>query len=915
MNPERWRKIEQIYFEALELEPARREELLDRYCAEDATLRTEVERLLECRVKAENFIESPAVEVVAKALFSEGAEISPYANRQDDGEKCVEHPAPVGSEFEAPDGRAGSFRSPQSKCAPWWVYAIAAVFLVCAAVRYYACFDHPDTDLGWTMKWAGSSDGLNGISIMAVRPGSMAAKAGVKVQGLPRIIAWLVVLMPGICEALFASIGVTFALVFPRRLFRQRWIIPLFWLPAAMLLPLTLFSSHPPVYSFPRWWPDWYRDAGTLLALSCWFAMAAFLVLNYRSLRSLNERRRIRLLVAGAVITLCALAPVAAARHLPGWTFISRLNSPPYILLTILCFLGTAFPVSVAYAILRHRLFDIRVLIRQGVRCAVARNALLSLVPIVAIVLAADLLLHRSQPLAEILSGRGVLYAVLAGGGLLLHLYRKSWLNALDRHFFREHYNAQQVLRNVIEAVRAAGNFEKVAPRVAQQVESALHPEFAAIWMRRPGESAFSIVNGGDCRVAPIAAGGRLMALVRTMAKPVEIPPDETGWPWRQLPREESDFLRKSRIEWLFPICIGEGNAEALLALGPKRSESPYAQEDQDLLQGITSSLALLLERKPSVVSDSGGLKECPECGTCYDSDSDSCKKEGAALTPILYPRLLARRYRFERRLGRGGMGVVYESFDTELDRHVAIKLVHPALTLSSEAAARFRQEAKVAASLTHPNVVTIYDFGVAEDGRAYLVMELLQGSTLRQELKRVHRLPASRACAILSGVCAAVERAHQRKLLHRDLKPENIFLADTERMVTPKILDFGVVKLLAPSEEETAGDQTEPGRLVGTLKYMSPEELQGEKPDESWDLWALGVVAYEMLTGAHPFTGTTSGEIRRAIIDGRMTPLHIHLPEAPQSLRIFFEKALAADPAERPRSAPQLLSYFMQRL
>ncbi len=193
--------------------------------------------------------------------------------------------------------------------------------------------------------------------------------------------------------------------------------------------------------------------------------------------------------------------------------------------------------------------------------------------------------------------------------------------------------------------------------------------------------------------------------------------------------------------------------------------------------------------------------------------------------------------------------------------------------------------------------------------------MELLSGSTLRQELKKHHRLPVSRASGILTGVCAAVDAAHRRKFLHRDLKPENIFVASSEGMESVKILDFGVAKSLIQSPEGRDANQTEPGRLVGTLKYMSPEELQGERPDISWDLWALAVIAYEMLAGMHPFPGSSSAEVRNAILDGRMTALSEHLPDAPADWQNFFDTALAFDPALRPKSANQLLKDFKQRI
>jgi serine/threonine-protein kinase len=259
-------------------------------------------------------------------------------------------------------------------------------------------------------------------------------------------------------------------------------------------------------------------------------------------------------------------------------------------------------------------------------------------------------------------------------------------------------------------------------------------------------------------------------------------------------------------------------------------------------------------------------------------------------------------------------MGMVYESLDTELRRHVAVKLIRPDLTARPEAVARFKREAQAAASFTHPNVVTVYDFGVAEDQRAYLVMELLQGSTLRQELNRRGRLPPSRASEIFNGVCAAVDAAHRLRLLHRDLKPENIFLSNSETIEVVKILDFGVAKPLVETDS-TRSSQTGPGMLLGTLKYMSPEELRGGKPAESWDLWALAVVAYEMLAGVHPFDDSTPMDIGNRILAGLATPLIAHIPEAPASWQRFFDRALSDNVESRQESSLQFYAEFRENV
>jgi serine/threonine-protein kinase len=224
----------------------------------------------------------------------------------------------------------------------------------------------------------------------------------------------------------------------------------------------------------------------------------------------------------------------------------------------------------------------------------------------------------------------------------------------------------------------------------------------------------------------------------------------------------------------------------------------------------------------------------------------------------------------------------------------------------SGAAAERFRREARAAAGFTHPNVVTVHDFGMSGT-RAFLVMELLQGVSLRQELRRQGRLPPARAREILRGVCAAVEAAHRRQLIHRDLKPENIFLARGESGENAKVLDFGLVKSLSSDSQETA--DTSAGILVGTLRYMSPDQLRGETPAPAWDLWALGVVTYELLTGQHPF-GTGSGsDLHAAVLGGRFTPVTATCPDAPAAWQEFFGRALAVQPTNRLPSAQAFLT------
>jgi tRNA A-37 threonylcarbamoyl transferase component Bud32 len=637
------------------------------------------------------------------------------------------------------------------------------------------------------------------------------------------------------------------------------------------------------------------------------------LVVNYRRLEDVNERRRVRVLVAGSVVGWLGTSPLLAVFYLAPNYAPAFFASPAALVASIL---WLAFPLSFAYAILRHRLFDIRVMIRQGLQYAVARGALVSLVPVLAVVFLLDLVLHGDQPAAAILRARGWVYVGLGALALVAQARQKQWLAALDRRFFRERYDAQRLLREVVEEVREAGSFERVAPRVVARMEVALHPEFVALLVREPREANYRSLAAAPAGQAPplLAADSKLLALIRVLGKPLEVSLSESGWLKQQLPHEETDFLRRSRIDLLVPVAAAPAGKEALLALGPKRSEEPYAREDLDLLVAIAASLGLLLEKPAAApVRLSEAFEECPQCGVCYDTGAGRCAEENANLQVVRLPRLLAERYRIERRLGRGGMGTVYEATDTALERRVAVKVIRDDLVGSAEAAERFQREARAAAGFAHPNVVTVHDFGVTAEARAFLVMELLRGTTLREELRELKRLPGPRVLAILRGVSEAVDAAHRRQLIHRDLKPENIFLARGEMGEITKVLDFGIAKFLPATTQATVDTGT---GVLGTLHYMAPEQLQGEPVHPAWDLWALAVVAYEMLTGVQPFAGgATPADWQVALLAGRFTPVARHLPEAPARWQEFFARAFALERERRPGSARVFFSALEQAL
>ncbi len=700
-----------------------------------------------------------------------------------------------------------------------------------------------------------------------------------------------------------------FFAMFPRRLLTRPWHWLLALAPGfAMLLYQASWFDRPVYFPNLAAGPIPWRlaYAGVAVSLMQGVAGVAILVFNYFRLRDVNEHRKLGVLLLGTAIGWPALLIT---------TVFSQIASRYLLLRTVLAVAGPVlfllFPLAFAYAILRHRLFDIGFIVRQGLQYALARRVVLSMLPATVAVFIADLMLNRDQTIGAILAQRGWPYAAIGILALAALRKRRAWIDAIDRRFFRERYNAQQILREVAEEVRQVPSLDVVASRVVGRLEAALHAEFAALLVRDPGEASYRSLASAPPGVAPpvLEADTKLIGLLRLLGKPLQVSTSDSGW-LQQLPHAETRFLRSARIDLLVPVSFSTTSREALLALGQKRSEEPYASEDQELLLAIASSLAILLER-PAAVPSRSGSAECPQCGGCYESDVDRCPRDATRLTHSAIPRVLANRYRLERRLGRGGMGTVYRAQDTVLDRQVALKLMREDLVSSPEMAERFRREARAAAAITHPNLVTLYDFTIDADNRAFLVMELLTGGTLRQRLREETRLPATIVIEIVRGVCSALAIAHQRGLVHRDLKPENVVLVDDGGREQPKVLDFGLAKFLGSSEAATRATlETGRGMLLGTTPYMSPEQLQGKPVSPQWDLWALAVMVYEMLGGAHPFGDRRSvAALQAAILAGDATPLDVHVPQAPAAWQAFFAETLNADASQRPPSAADFLA------
>ena len=265
--------------------------------------------------------------------------------------------------------------------------------------------------------------------------------------------------------------------------------------------------------------------------------------------------------------------------------------------------------------------------------------------------------------------------------------------------------------------------------------------------------------------------------------------------------------------------------------------------------------------------------------------------------------RILAGKYRLVHQLGKGGMGSVWLAHHLTLQSPVAIKLIEPEISSNPDALARFMREARAAAALRSPHVVQILDHGV-DGATPYIAMELLEGESLAERLRKVGRLSPEDTARIVTHTARAVSRAHEVGVVHRDLKPDNIFLIENEEEELAKVLDFGIAKSTIVGFGVSATPETRTGALMGTLHYMSPEQAEGAKSvDFRADIWAMGVIAFECLVGQRPFVAETLGSLVLEICS-RPMPVPSKLGSVPKGFDAWFAKACARDPAARFASA-----------
>ncbi len=623
--------------------------------------------------------------------------------------------------------------------------------------------------------------------------------------------------------------------------------------------------------------------------------------------------------------------------------FLSAHPRHQFWVVTTLLLPMLSLPVTIPYAVLVHRVLDVRLIARRALQYLLARSMATGLVAVPSVALAVYFYLHRKLSLTQIFMGPRVLLllAAVLVGTAALH-YRNPLLEAIDRRFFREQYDARHILTLLVERIRSIRDSKSLAELVAREIDLALHLERTSLLVL-DARSGFLLDPRN--RVRRLDASSPLALTLSNASVPLEVDLENPHSSLRKLSDKERQWLEDGGFRLLVPIVARDGSLLGLLGLGEKKSGLPFLKEDRQLLHAIASSAAWVLELEvewttaPSHSSQgsmepddptpselpaphaSEVAKECPNCGTLHPSYTVFCSSCSKRLGPSIVPYVLPGKFRFERRIGTGGMGVVYSGFDLALGRWAAIKTLRQ---VSPADVSRLRGEARTAATVSHPHLAPVYGLETWQ-GTPLLIMELLDGGTLAQRILR-EKLEPRETVELGIAIAGALAHLHAADILHRDVKPSNIGYT---RDGVPKLMDFGIARARLEIEEEESElealekedeDATDPMlwtgdggsalparlRFAGTLSYVSPEALRGEPADASFDLWGLGIVLYECLLGRKVFTGTQQQVINR-IRSGLVPDFSQIFPEHDATLGNFFRAALHRSPARRPASADEM--------
>jgi hypothetical protein len=627
-----------------------------------------------------------------------------------------------------------------------------------------------------------------------------------------------------------------------------------------------------------------------------------------------EDRRRGRLFLAAIAVGLMPMASTAvlAFAH-PAMRRILYVEYRWPLALVVHAGLAS-IPLTTGYAVLVHRVLDVRIVVGQALRYLFARASLVAVGVGPLVTVAVYGYAHRDLSVSALVSGKSALIATAAAAFSLLAI-RGRLAAAIDRRFFRESVDGASCLARLAEASRDVSGIRDLAGLALREIENAYHPVMIGILVRDDPSGTFVPVAGP---ARPLPLDSAVAVLLASLPEPLDVNLEHPRSLTRLLPLEERDWLAEHRTRVVIPLLGQHRAVGGFLAVGEKQSDLAYSAADRQFLRAVAAAVALGLGNREALHDGSwrqartlpgGAAHECQQCHAVSDADGSACAC-GGLLAPAALPRVLAGKFRVEHRLGQGGMGIVYRARDLALGREVALKTLP---RVEPESSLRLRREARAMAAVIHPHVAVLYGLE-SWRGVPVLVSEYLEGGTLRDRLG-ARRLEPREAIDLGIALADAVAHLHGAGILHRDIKPSNIGFGASG---SPKILDLGLARLLEQAVTELPDETRDPrrewarapdgdallvshrGRLVGTPLYLSPEAVAGRSAGPSFDLWSLALTLFEAVAGQHPFKGRTIEATLDRIARAALPDIEQLRPACPPTLSAFFVRALAKDPSTR---------------
>ena len=627
--------------------------------------------------------------------------------------------------------------------------------------------------------------------------------------------------------------------------------------------------------------------------------------------RPAQQRRRARI-VAGAI--LFGFAPPMTLGLVQVVSRIATGTRPvPFPLIAASFLTLLAVPAAVITAVMAKRVDSMRVMARRALLFTMAERVFPLLLALPAIGIALLLYANRKESIESAVAKHPIAFMTMLSAMIVLFVFGNRLPAAVRTYFARNDAAAREHLARLSLLVARSESIERVASVFEREIDAAWNPESIALLLCDEGERQF---RGVGCDVPVMSTTSAIaVALVDAhSALPASLLVD------RDLPEIDRHWMTATGAALLVPLLVSDKQLLGILAIGEKASQLPFDEAESATITTIAATAALTIENlglrarpvaraSSSPRPDDDSALVCPLCQRYENRNVTSrCPVDDSELQHADVPYVLAGKYRFEQRLGAGGMGVVYRARDLELERDVAIKtLPH----LSPETALRLRREARTAANLLHPNLATVFAVETWR-GTPMLILEYLDDGTLADRVSR-GPLPFDVILRCGISIAEALGHVHARTILHRDVKPSNIGFS---RAAGAKLLDFGLARFVEEKPVIVPSRSGEPSTVssgvVGTPAYLSPEAVRGEPPHPDFDLWGLSLTLYEAVTGSNPFVGHSIAATMNAILTLPLPDPRQLRSDCSQQLSRFLIESLSRQRELRPRSANEFVSQLL---